>query len=852
MQKEGAAVPPDFANQLVSLAVKSGGPPLRQRLGDLAGLFRSLPDVEGAMAVALDEEGFPITSGRSGLATPVGRTEIETLLQIRGRLRECESPGDSWCELSELELNLTPGLRIMGTMLGSRTRPEALLIVSLKDELREATAKLLQLGSIFSLVPSLVQHWREIERWRLADQLTFLVQNTIASIPYGLDGAAIRLGEIFEADAVSLFLEEHGELHLAASTDAKLSQGSPIVYLSGQGLTGNIFKRGKPIRLTNTADPQEVKRVAGIERAGPLYPEHDFSGHRTVQYLGVPMRHQNKVVGVLRMSRRRGERRFIRDEEEALQSFADLLGAALAHYWQLLLARSILESSSEAVLVSCRKVSHVGGAVPRVVIATAGASRVLRRAESDIVGRDARDLYAPGEYGQIRAKLRAAISQATEDALGEIDPISSRIVGGDGTFIPVEISYRVLTNPLVCPHSLYTIAVARDVSESARQREQLNRFFELLAELRIVYFRANAAGVTEDPNPVESEITGYSLEELATLQRDRLYPTSRERTRLLDRARKEGGHLSWVLQRLQKKNDDPLWAEGDLRILKGPDGQETGIEGFYRDVTERIQLQGFVDADTTRALSDEELFQRLRANAQFHLNYEMSLAHQLLTPLTSLVENLRNIEQGVIDGQAVLDRLPYVIGQTLVCMRLVRNLSFMDKILRGEDFRSELVPLFKLAVETKGDFEHLLEERNLRLRIRSDRTLRRFKFWGHREMLRQVFVNLVDNGIKYSRSGTQILFRAREGSEGLTLEICNRGLRVPEHLRNKIFDRGYRSPQAMAVVPHGTGLGLWLVRKILEAHRCSIRCVEIMEGGRRYTAFRIVLPHSRPVRGRLP
>ena len=218
-----------------------------------------------------------------------------------------------------------------------------------------------------------------------------------------------------------------------------------------------------------------------------------------------------------------------------------------------------------------------------------------------------------------------------------------------------------------------------------------------------------------------------------------------------------------------------------------------------------------------------------------------SLGHQLQTPLGRLVETLRNFETGVVSQKDLVGRLPYVIGQAIVCTRLVRNLSYMDKILRGEPFDRETVSLTRLAIETTIDFSHLLKEKRLDLFVDRDSLDRLRRVQGHREMLRQVVVNLVDNAIKYALPGTAIHIRGREWLDGAAFEITNQGLPIPDDVREKIFERGFRTEKARAVVPHGTGLGLWLVKKIVVAHGASIQCQEVLEAGERIL-FRIMFP----------
>lgn len=71
------------------------------------------------------------------------------------------------------------------------------------------------------------------------------------------------------------------------------------------------------------------------------------------------------------------------------------------------------------------------------------------------------------------------------------------------------------------------------------------------------------------------------------------------------------------------------------------------------------------------------------------------------------------------------DRLRWAIGQVRVCARLMRNLAYLDRLLRGEELELKPVSLGKLAVETKIDFLHLLRAKRMELEI-DDESLDRF------------------------------------------------------------------------------------------------------------------------------
>ncbi len=446
------------------------------------------------------------------------------------------------------------------------------------------------------------------------------------------------------------------------------------------------------------------------------------------------------------------------------------------------------------------------------------------------------DLYAAGAYEEIYHNLEKMRDEALKSRPSEYGPVVVHL-NVKGSPRPVEISFHAFSNKLVIPPSLYMIGIARDTE--ARHQGLL----ALLDKMGIAYFRADIAGKTIESTPAEERITGYSAAEFDEFSRDRLYEDSRDREELLRKLRNNGGLLISEPLRGRRKDGSLFWVEGDFQLIRDAEGREI-LEGFYKDITHRIQLQSFVDVNTGSVLQEEELFTRLKANAEFHLDYVNSLSHQLQTPLSSLVENLRNIKEGVLSQRDIADRLSYVVGQAGVCARLVRNLSYMDKILRGESFQRGEVGLARLAIQTKLDFLHLIQERKLDVEIEGGSLDRYLRVLGHQEMLRQVLVNLLDNAIKYSVPGSKILIRGLQWRQGPVLEISNQGLSIPREFRERIFERGFRTAQAKANVPHGTGLGLWLVRRILEAHGASIHCDELLEHGAKRTVFRIFFHHQ--------
>ena len=109
---------------------------------------------------------------------------------------------------------------------------------------------------------------------------------------------------------------------------------------------------------------------------------------------------------------------------------------------------------------------------------------------------------------------------------------------------------------------------------------------------------------------------------------------------------------------------------------------------------------------------------------------------------------------------------------------------------------------------------------------------------GDADRLRQVFVNLLDNGVKYTPSGGQVTVRLTSDEEGVPVAVSDTGMGISQADLPHIFDPLFRSEQASRAAT-GTGLGLTIVRTILAQHGAEIRVQSEPERG---TTFSFDLP----------
>ena len=381
---------------------------LRGQLESLAAVLSELPGIGGAIAVALDEEGNPLTAGTSRVNFSDDRSQLDILFDLHQQLAP-QLHEDVWIKLATDYLMEEDGRPHSGSPLArpvcSASRVLGLVLVTISSPIdSERSLEAIARGA--EILGAAIHSALRAEAWSRIETLQQLAWKTFDRPDWDLSDLVHQLAALFDAAAVTMLLRDQEELRLAVSTDSELGRDKPVLYQRDEGLTGYVFATGKPLRLSDTGDREEIRRVIGRDRERALHPERDLTGIFTGQFLGVAMRFGGKVVGVLRISRRQGIARFTREDEKALQFFADLLGAALAPAWDLLLEKSVLESVTELIAVSRREERDNGSAVSRIVMANMGAEILLGRSRKEIEGREAREIYDPEVYEKLQQVLR--------------------------------------------------------------------------------------------------------------------------------------------------------------------------------------------------------------------------------------------------------------------------------------------------------------------------------------------------------------------------------------------------------------------------------------------------------------
>ncbi|MDD4051272.1 MAG: HAMP domain-containing sensor histidine kinase [candidate division Zixibacteria bacterium] len=220
-------------------------------------------------------------------------------------------------------------------------------------------------------------------------------------------------------------------------------------------------------------------------------------------------------------------------------------------------------------------------------------------------------------------------------------------------------------------------------------------------------------------------------------------------------------------------------------------------------------------------------------------NFLYSVTHELKAPLASIRLYLQTIMSGKIDSERTQELLPKMIDD---CDRLE---GLIDNVLEAGHFSRDGYQLKLTAANLADDLQEYLDDLEPFVhrhggtitRILADRVMVRTDY----QAFRRVITALIDNAVKYSAPGRRdIAVTLESDSRHCRLSVRDYGQGIDKKEQPKIFDRFYRSADDAARQVRGTGLGLFLVREIVEAHRGKVTVES--PGSDQGSTFIITLP----------
>jgi len=250
--------------------------------------------------------------------------------------------------------------------------------------------------------------------------------------------------------------------------------------------------------------------------------------------------------------------------------------------------------------------------------------------------------------------------------------------------------------------------------------------------------------------------------------------------------------------------------------IKDEKGQIIGAVTVLRDITELKELD--------------------KAKSTF----VSMVAHELRAPLAAIEGYLDVILDGVgvKDPQKIQKILERSRERTRGLLALINDLLAISRMQSGRVAREkEKLPVVDLLKEVVELIKGEAIEQQIGVKLEPPPELPPVS--ANREDLTRVFTNFLDNAIKYNRPGGKVFIRAKVNEAFIEVEIQDTGVGIPKKELDKIFDEFYRVKNKETQGITGTGLGLTIAKRIVEAHNGHIEAESKLHQG---STFRVLLP----------
>jgi signal transduction histidine kinase len=215
-------------------------------------------------------------------------------------------------------------------------------------------------------------------------------------------------------------------------------------------------------------------------------------------------------------------------------------------------------------------------------------------------------------------------------------------------------------------------------------------------------------------------------------------------------------------------------------------------------------------------------------------NFLLSITHELKSPIASIQLILQTFQKRKLEEQQAQKLLVSANNEADRLNELVNNLLLSAKLETAYE------PVFE-NISLNPFFEDILAKMQVRfpkatlLLTENDLPILR----GDRQGLQSVFMNLIENAVKYSPVEPTIKLQYSFEKDTFIFNIADNGIGITNGEKKKIFERFYRIGSEETRTTKGTGLGLYIVNQIVKAHNGTI---QVLDNAPKGTLFKIILP----------
>jgi signal transduction histidine kinase len=234
--------------------------------------------------------------------------------------------------------------------------------------------------------------------------------------------------------------------------------------------------------------------------------------------------------------------------------------------------------------------------------------------------------------------------------------------------------------------------------------------------------------------------------------------------------------------------------------------------------------------------------------ARLKSDFVANVSHELKTPLALIRLFAETLELGRVPSEEKAQQYYRVINkESHRLTQLINNILDFSRIEAGRrEYRLAPADVSRIVAEVVEAYRFQIEQQGFMFEVEVEPGLPRVV--ADKEALAQALLNLVNNALKYTRDEKFLKLRVyRRGEDQVAVSVTDRGIGVAKGEQQKIFEKFYRAEDSLVHETKGSGLGLSLVKHIMEAHGGS---VEVESAPGKGSTFTLVLPFETD--GRMP
>ena len=427
-----------------------------------------------------------------------------------------------------------------------------------------------------------------------------------------------------------------------------------------------------------------------------------------------------------------------------------------------------------------------------------------------------------------RDRVAAAIHQAIVTGEVYLAEYRVQIATGEERWLIArgQVEYDAIGNPMAFPGAL------ADVTERKRAEEDRDRFFRLSHDMLAI---VSVEGYFLQANPAWTETLGYTMQELAAQPYiDLVHPDDRAATIAEAEVIAQGSLAIEFENRYRCLDGSYRWMSWSVV----PFVEQKLLYCVVRDVTERKQAE----AERERLLRSEQAA-REEAETANRLKDEFLavLSHELRTPLNPILGWSKLLQSRKLNEVQTAQALDTIERNARLQSQLIEDLLDVSIILRGKLTLNvvpvALKPMIEAAIET---VRLASEAKSIKLETVFDPNVKFVS--GDARRLQQVVLNLLSNAVKFTPDGGQVQIRLTQNQSYAQLDVTDRGKGISPDFLPYVFERFRQEDSATTRRFGGLGLGLSIVRQLVELHGGTVEANSAGEG--QGATFTVRLPLS--------